>query len=152
MNSFSDPILVVCQLKSFQTNQINLLKQKLKGIDAHATIQRASERQTPFSHLCKSSTFIFTFSDLTHVKNVFGEVRHLNTSFVNMHSTGIECLVLGAFFQNQLLSVDELMGLASFESSKLNILGNLLKTVKLPIFLKQRLTRLPFVLKANNGN
>lgn len=152
MQSFSDPILVVCQLKSFQTNQMNLLKKKLKRIDSHATIQLASQRKTPFSHLCKSSTFVLSLSDFHCLKNVFGNIDTLQSAFVDIQSTGIECLVLGAFFQKQILSLEELMKLGSFETSKLNLLGNLSKMPKLSIFLKQRLSRLPFLLKANNGN
>lgn len=152
MQSFSDPIIVVCQLKSFQTNQMNLLKKKLKSIDSHAHIQLASQKTTLFARLCKSSTFVLTLSDYKSLNDVFGNMETLPSTFVDLQSTGIECLVLGAFFQNQALSLEEIIKLGSFKARKLNMLRNLSKMPKLPIFLKQRLQRLPFLLKANNGN
>jgi len=45
MNHISDPILIVLQLKSFQTNQLNLLKKNLKSIDLNSKIHLAKKHE-----------------------------------------------------------------------------------------------------------
>ena len=48
MNHISDPILIVLQLKSFQTNQLNLLKKNLKSIDLNSKIHLTKNMSKTF--------------------------------------------------------------------------------------------------------
>lgn len=152
MNHMSDPILIVLQLKSFQTNQLNLLKKNLKSIDLKSKIHLAKNLSKPFETFCQSSTFILSLSELRFLNKVFPKTISTQEKFLEMHSSGIECLILGGFFQGQTLDCVQLQKLLEFERSKLHILKGLGKYPKFPLLLKKQLSRLQLILKANNGN
>ena len=152
MNHISDPILIVLQLKSFQTNQLNLLKKNLKSIDLNSKIHLAKNLSKPFETFCQSSTFILSLSELRFLNKVFPKTISTQEKFLEMHSSGVECLILGGFFQDQTLDCVQLQKLLEFDRSKLNILAGLGKYPKFPLLLKKQLNRLQLILKANNGN
>ena len=154
MNYQSDPIFVLLQFKSFQTNQLNLVKAQLKALPGQPVLQLLQPKKLSFlQNYSNSSTFVLRCASVETFQQIF-ELKHFeNATFVPFQKSPLECLVLGGFFQNHFLNVYQLFQLFKFKKSKLNILGNLNKTQKLVYFLKQRLVTLPLLCKkANNGN
>nr|AGR42871.1 hypothetical protein OtMtg00200 [Ostreococcus tauri] len=153
MHSFStDPVIIFLQLKSFPVNQLNTLKKRLKALDNTASLRLAQNLTLPLQDFCQSSTFILHLGSLKTLKTVFENVDPQAEKFFDIQVTGLECILLGGFFQDRFVSTTELHKLRTFDPSKVNILGNLTKNLKLPRLLKQRLVRLPMILQANNGN
>ena len=151
MKSFEDPILLFLQFKSFQTNQMNDFKAKLSKIDPNASLHIAN-KLNEFPYFCKSSTFILTLPKVDYLEQIFvaGELKE--NVFIELKSTQLKCIVVGAIFENKNINLNELKKLFKLNLSSFQILAGLAKTNKLVPFLKSRLTFLPMILKANNGN
>ena len=152
MNQLSDPILIVLHLKNFKTNQLNELKSTLKSIDLKSNINLARKIGKPFQNFCHSSTFILSFSELRFLSKIFTRTTSKQQKFLEMESSNVEYIILGGFFQDQVIDCVQLDKLLKFKPSKLNVLGNFGKYRKLNLLLKNQFIRLNFILKANNGN
>ena len=151
MKSFEDPILLFLQFKSFQTNQMNDFKAKLSKIDPNASLHIAN-KFNEFPYFCQSSTFILTLPKVDYLEQIFVAEELKENVFIELKSTQLECIVVGAIFENKNINLNELKKLFKLNLSSFQILAGLAKTNKLVPFLKSHLTFLPMILKANNGN
>lgn len=151
MKSFGDPILLFLQFKSFQTNQMNDFKAKLSKIDPNASLHLAN-KFNEFPYFCKSSTFVLNLPKVSYLEQIFVAEELKENVFIELKSTQLECILVGVIFENKNISLNQLKKLFKLNLCSFQILAALAKTNKLVPFLKSRLTSLPMILKANNGN
>jgi hypothetical protein len=99
MNYQSDPIFVLLQFKSFQTNQLNLVKAQLKALPGQPVLQLLQPKKLSFlKNYSNSSTFVLRCASVETFQQIF-ELKHFeNATFVSFQKSPLECIVLGGFF------------------------------------------------------